>query len=130
MNFLYAIGAMYARLNKEEMNKIERDSVKLGDGVLNPGEFVRKLGEKKRSSFEMQDGYFLRYEGRLGKYLLFGVNDIESQDGLFYAFGYVDPNTLIVGNKSGGWDVRIKTLEKFMDDELFFEPKQLSLFDF
>lgn len=45
-------GAMYAKL--EEGDQIEKVPVQIGDGTLYPGEFVRQLGEKERSSFSMQ----------------------------------------------------------------------------
>lgn len=56
----YQYGAMYANV---ERDLIRPDPVELGDGVLFPGEFVQRLGEKARSSFEMREGHYLRYLG-------------------------------------------------------------------
>ena len=102
----YQNGAMYAKVAEGSFTE---ESVKLGDKTLSPGQFVSKLGEKKRSSFEMQEGYLLRYAGKAGKLLLFGVN--ENTSDYYYAFGYVDPYTLVIGGKHGCKDIRLKTLE-------------------
>jgi hypothetical protein len=102
-------GAMYAQL--ETGDEIERTPVELGDGVLHPGEFVSRLGERKRSSFEMQEGFFLRYVGKIGKTLLFNVNNYEDDD-IFYAFNYLSPSKLLVVGRGKGWDINIEHLEK------------------
>jgi hypothetical protein len=119
MKKAYFNGAMYAKLEGEQ---IERVPVELGDGILKPGEFVKKLGEKHRSSFEMQDGYFLRYVGRVGKTILFNVNDFADDD-WYYAFEYISPEVLILGSKGGCWDIRISHLQK-VENPNFTEPAE------
>ena len=99
-------GAMYAKAPKDSFKV---DSVELGDKVIYPGQFVSKLGEKKRSSFEMQEGYKLRYCGKTDKLLLFSVNDTKSD--YYYAFAYVDRNTLVIGGKHGVKDIRLQHLD-------------------
>jgi hypothetical protein len=93
-------GAMYAELSESDV--IEKKPVELGDGVLLPGEWVRKLGEKKRSSFSMSYGYYLRYAGMVDKTLLFGVNHSTAHP-LYYAFHYIDSGYLAVMKWSWMW---------------------------
>ncbi|PTX48295.1 hypothetical protein C8P63_1463 [Melghirimyces profundicolus] len=127
--FLQA-GAMYAEI--EEGDRIQTIPVNLGDTTLYPGEWVRKLGQKKRTSFEMMDGYYLRFcgmgEEQGGKVLLFTVN--RSQGKTCYAFNYVDRNTLLVGGRQGCSDIIIHRLEKFSElpDDAQKTVEQLSLF--
>lgn len=121
-------GAMYAQL--ETGDEIERTPVELGDGILRPGEFVSRLGEKQRSSFEMQEGFFLRYVGRFKKtLLLFNVNNYPSDDGWYYAFHYISPTHLVVVGSRKCWDIEIQRLEK-IECPVFALPKyeQLELF--
>lgn len=126
MKEYYSHGAMYAKL--EPGDRIETVSVELGDGLLHPGEFVQQLGEKKRSSFSMQDGFYLRYVGCIGKTLLFNVND-RIADGWYYAFEYASPTTLVLGRRGRCWDIEIRHLEKITDPEFVAEKsQQLSLF--
>lgn len=61
MRTFYQFGAMYAKI--EEDDQIDTSPVELGDGILHPGEWVGKIGEKVRTSFEMNKGYYLRYVG-------------------------------------------------------------------
>jgi hypothetical protein len=122
----YFLGAMVAKLEPGDV--IDPVPVPLGDGMLHPGEFVARLGEKKRSSFEMEDGYFLRYEGRIGNTLLFGVNDLPA-DEWYYAFEYIAHTTLILGGRRGCWDIEIRHQEKVAKPEFAPpKPEQLTLF--
>jgi hypothetical protein len=118
MKKAYFKGAMYAKLEGEQ---IERVPVELGDGILKPGEFVKNLGEKQRTSFEMQDGYFLKYVGRVGKTLLFNVNDYPDDD-WYYAFEYISPKVLILGSKGRCKDIRISRLQK-VESPNFKQPE-------
>lgn len=116
-------GAMYAELSESDV--IEVVPVELGDDVLYPGEWVKKLGEKKRSSFSMSDGYYLRYAGMVENTLLFDVNHSTAHP-LYYAFHYIDKETLACMSGLGsGWDIRINHLEKFQEIEV---EEQLELF--
>ncbi len=106
-------GAMYAELS--EFDLIDEKPLKLDDGILLPGEWVQKLGEKKRASFEMSDGYYLRYKGMIDNTLLFDVNHSTAHP-LYYAFHYIDSGTsAVMSGKGRGWDIRIKKLEKFRE---------------
>lgn len=99
---------MYAKFQKDE---IELAPVRLGNGILRPGEFVKRLGENQRTMFEMQDGYHLRYVGKSSNLILFSVNDEESK--YYYAFFWINPNRLFLCSAPGqGYDVRLKKLEK------------------
>ncbi|USK31261.1 hypothetical protein LIT32_26745 (plasmid) [Bacillus sp. CMF21] len=102
----FSHGAMYA-LVPEEL--IVKESAELGDKVISPGQFIPQLGEKKRTSFEMQEGHFLRYCGKAEGMLLFSVN--EEVSNYYYAFAYVDRNTLLIAGKHGGRDIRINKLD-------------------
>ncbi|TCW41613.1 hypothetical protein EDC32_1011279 [Laceyella sacchari] len=125
-------GAMYATV---AVDQIERKEIQLGDGILVPSEFVKQLGEKKRSSFEMQDGFYLRFEGIAhdeygNEVLLFGVNRF-SNCNWYYAFHYIDNETLLVASGGGVWDVRVKRLVKFSElpaDAVEEMAEQLSFF--
>jgi hypothetical protein len=109
-------GAMYVTV--EENDVVRKIPVELGDGILHPGEFVSKLGEKKRTSFYMQPGFYLRYEGMIESYLIFNVNLYDNKENIFYAFAYVDKNTLLISSGRGMWDVRVNHLEKFQLNEI------------
>ena len=113
MEYGFARGAMYVRLSKEEETEIEHVPIELGDGILYPGEFVQKLGDKKRSSFEMKPGNYLRYIGRLSKdkLIIFGVN-LSDMKGTYYAFHYISRNCLFVSGDGFGYDIRIHQLKK------------------
>lgn len=121
-------GAMYARL--EDGEELDIDPLELGDSVINTGEYISKLGEKKRTSFEMQDGWYLRYLGKYNDTLLFGVNTRGPDDpySWCYAFVYVDSNTLLVGSGTGMRDIRINKLDKFVGVKLQETTEQISLF--
>jgi hypothetical protein len=113
MEVFSQFGAMYAELSESDV--IEKKPVELGDGILFSGEWVKKLGEKKRSSFGMSDGYYLRYAGMVNRTLLFDVNHSTAHS-LYYTFHYIDSGYLAVMSGVGcGWDIRIKHLEKFTE---------------
>lgn len=116
MKTFYLNGAMYAKL--EGGDEIDVSPINLGDDVLNPGEFVSKLGEKGRSRFSMQDGFFLRYVGRIGKYVLFGVNQFPPERNFYYCFAYVNQNILFMTGRGLGKDIRIESIEKFSLDQI------------
>lgn len=121
MQIGYFNGAMYVKPNDEE---IRREPVQLAGTQLFPGEFVKQVGEKKRSRFVMQDGFILRYEGKINNILLFSVN--QSKYDYYYAFFYIDETTLLCCNESGCWDVRVSQIEKVYPQ--FMETyEQLSL---
>lgn len=137
MKTFYTMGAMYIELEGEE---IIRESVDLGDGILKPGQFVSKLGEKKRSMFEMNDGYYLKYEGHVvptdgSKELLFSTNciDDKKRPDMYYAFCFIDKETLLICNphNGSGSDIKIKHLETYDSVELIDLRigKQISLIE-
>lgn len=127
MKTFFQFGAMYAVVDPGEIQAIP---VTLGDETIHPGEFVRKLGHKARTSFEMHEGYYLRYVGQAREsehlYLLFAVNNHRHDDGIYYAFGYVDRNTLIIGGRNGCRDIVIEHLEKFTEINV---EEQLTLWE-
>ncbi|QPA33413.1 hypothetical protein [Thermaerobacillus caldiproteolyticus] len=105
--FFFTGGAMYAKVSRD---KVKAVPVELGDGVICPGDFVKQLGEKARTSFRMQKGYYLRYCGMYDRALLFSVNDFVSD--YYYAFYYIDRNTLLICSDAGAKDIRIERLFK------------------
>lgn len=105
--FFFTGGAMYAKVSRD---KVKAVPVELGDDILYPGEFVKQLGEKKRTSFRMQKGYYLRYCGKYDRAILFSVNDFVSD--YYYAFYYIDRNTLLICSDVGAKDIRIEKLVK------------------
>lgn len=131
MKTFVQFGAMYAEI--EEGDRIEEVPVDLGDGTLHPGEWVQKLGETARTSFEMNDGYYLRYAG-MGtengqKVLLFTVNRSD-RGKTCYAFNYIDRRILLIGGHKGCRDIIVNRLEKFseMPKDGIKMSRQLSLF--
>lgn len=126
MKIGYYAGAMYAEIEGEE---IDSSPIELGDKILNPGKFVNKLGEKKRTSFEMKEGWYLRFVGTVEEYLLFDTNcDSESNKKMYYCFAYIDKNTLLICSQIGCRDVRIEKLEVFDNVKMQHLNKQLSIF--
>lgn len=128
MNVFYQFGAMYAEV--KEGDQIINIPVELGDKFLSPGEYISRIGEKKRTSFSMQEGYYLRYVGKCENYLLFFTNAIKEDEpsNIYYAFAYVDKNTLVIGGAKGCRDIRVEKLEVF--NVVPYNPikKQMSLF--
>lgn len=90
---IYQHGAMYARILDHA--DIDLVPVVLGDCLLSPGEMISGLGKKKRTSFTLEEGNYLRYCGKINQTLLFSVNDMISI--FYYAFHYVDHQTLVIG---------------------------------
>jgi hypothetical protein len=106
--FFYTGGAMYVKVSRD---KVKAVPVEL-DGILYPGDFVKQIGEKERTSFSMKEGYYLRYCGMFERAILFSVNDFVSD--YYYAFYYIDRNTLLICSNAGARDVRIEKLVKEM----------------
>lgn len=126
MKIGYYYGAMYAEIEDEE---IEPSPIELGDKILIPGQFINKLGEKKRTSFEMKEGWYLRFVGKVDEHLLFDTNcDSESNKKMYYCFAYIDKNTPLIGSQTGCRDVRIEKLEVFDNVKMQHLNKQLSIF--
>lgn len=78
--------AMYVKLNINE--KLDKAPISLGDGTLRVGEYVRRLGEKKRTMFEMQDGWYLRYKGQFDGVLFFGTNTAHEDSPYEWHYGF------------------------------------------
>lgn len=118
-------GAMYAFLEGEE---IDTCPTKLGGTFIKPGDCVSKLGEKHRSNFEIKDGYFLEYVGKIDDTLLFRTYGTEGRNN-FYAFYYTDEHTLLIqSSKTGFWDVSIRKLEIVKNPVKAVFIEQLSMF--
>ncbi|AEH47113.1 hypothetical protein [Parageobacillus thermoglucosidasius] len=106
IDIFFQDGAMYAFAPK---GSFAEEPIELGDKIICPGQYVSRLGDKDRTSFRMQEGFYLRYCGKAEKLILFSVNDTESD--YYYAFGYVDRNTLVIGSHVGCKDIRVQHLE-------------------
>jgi hypothetical protein len=103
---------MYGLL--EDGDQLNPSAVQLGDHLIFPGDRIERIGKKRRSMFEMQDGYYLVYQGMCDSKLLF-TSEPTGCDGKpwYYAFCYIDATTLIVGNHKGMADIKV--------DELIFK---------
>lgn len=123
LGFFY--GAMYIQLEDEE---VDFSPIEIGDKILSPGQYINQLGENKRTSFEMKEGWYLKYIGRVDNYLLFDTNtDEKNNKNIYYCFAYVNKNILMLLDKNSGRDIRIDTLEVFEKVEIKKLDKQLSL---
>lgn len=102
-------GSMYALL--EDGDQIEPSTVQLGEHLISPGARITRIGKKKRSMFEMQDGYCLVYQGMCNRILLF-TSEPTGCDGKpwYYAFAYVDATTLLKGSHKGMSDIKVDEL--------------------
>ncbi|MEK4187195.1 MULTISPECIES: hypothetical protein [unclassified Paenibacillus] len=106
-------GAMYGQL--DEGDKINPSMIQLGEYLIIPGDKITKIGNKKRSMFEMLDGYYLVYQGVCDGHLMFtseptGCNG----DPWYYAFAYIDSTTLIVGGVKGCMDINVDDLQRII----------------
>jgi hypothetical protein len=99
--------------------------VGLGDKILKVGDMMSKLGDKERTSFEMQDGHYLKYVGRLShnedilifKSYPYRVRS-DKWDDCYYMFTYVDKNTLLIFTKNhAAADIKINTIELTESEE-------------
>lgn len=131
METAFYSGAMYVRLNKPE--KLIKEPIRLGDGELYPGEYVQKLGEKKRSSFVMLKSWYLRYKGWYedeygSKVLFFDTNTVDdtSPYDWHYGFCYIEQHVLLICAEQSAWDIRINHLEKFERVPMHASERQLS----
>ena len=101
--------AMYAEL--EDGDSIDPAPVLLGDTMVAPGDRIIQIGSKKRSMFSMQDGFSLVYQGKFESFILFTSHPTGCNGNPFYyAFGYVDSGTLLVGSHKGCMDIRVDAL--------------------
>ncbi len=109
-------GAMYAQLDEGDI--LVPDPVQLGDHLLVPGDRVIRIGSKKRTQFEMKDGFYLVYQGTVDQHLLF-TSEPTGCDGQpwYYSFIYVDPLTLLSGSHKGCRDIRVDELVLFEGTE-------------
>ena len=117
-------GAMYVEVEESDILK---EPIELGNGVISPGEYVSRLGEKKRSSFEMQEGWYLKYVGRVDDVILFDTNGNGDSGDIYYAFHYINKNLLLVTGGGSGYDIRINELEKHQNVRVNEIHRQLSL---
>ena len=115
---------------KLENEKLNLQPMELGDGVLIPGMLFSNLGEKKRASISMQEGYYLEYVGHVKEdelqYLLF-KEYLQEWNGWLSALIYVDKNTLLEQTSKNGFrDIRVIHLEPIIDSKPKTQFKQLS----
>lgn len=128
VEFGYFNGAGYMKIN--ECSFIDHSAIELGDKTIIPGMFFSELGAGKRS-FEMQEGYYLRYLGKVNdkgdSYLLFDVNDNDGF-GWKYCFGYIDKNMLLNLCQGACYEIKIDKLKIIPGPKACFKPKQLKFF--
>ncbi|REK60130.1 MAG: hypothetical protein C6W55_00080 [Thermobacillus sp.] len=103
-------GAMYGML--DDGDEIRPEVVQLGDRLIIPGDRITRIGSKDRSSFHMQGGFWLEYAGRVDNALLFtsGPSGVDGNP-WYYAFFYVDPETLLIGGGTGCMDIRADRID-------------------
>lgn len=128
MKFGNFYGAMYVELEENEI--IEKKTVKLGESTISPGQYVSQLGHKRRSSFEMNDGFYLKFEGITDSNILIFSTNVKSfkedKRRIYYAFFYIDKNTLFIKNELSGRDISIDSVDIFDEVEEKIIEKQLS----
>ncbi|WP_410512071.1 hypothetical protein PaeBR_18805 [Paenibacillus sp. BR2-3] len=107
METFFQYKAMWAELEPSDV--IDEVSVRLGAEMVKPGDRISRIGKKKRSLFEMKEGHYLRYVGRIGRTLLFKTPELDPTN-LYYAFEYVTSDTLLVGGAQGCMDIRVDEL--------------------
>lgn len=95
-------GAMYAKVDDPAW--IEQAPFKLNGKQCKVGEVFTKLGgQRKATTFELQEGHWIEYVGRIDDLLLFN-SDGESEDGWYYAFYQIDEGgagRLLIANTNG-----------------------------
>lgn len=112
---------------KDYEDLIQQVPVKLGQAELHPGEIVSKLGHKKRSMIEMQEGTYLQYLGQVEEVIIF--KQLPSGKDWCYGFCYIDKNTLLVqSSECTFWDIRIDTVEVIQDPVFRETIEQMTLF--
>lgn len=122
MKSLSYIGAYYIGLEAGEQPEVR--SVRLNGREYPIGSRFAQLGNpaKKRTCFQMQTGWQLEFRGWHGNYLLFKtwhpsfsmraarqLNLAFAQEepvDIFYAFGYVDEDCLMLHSGTGCADIR------------------------
>lgn len=98
-------GAMYGKLDPDE--QISCESILLGTAIVSPGELISRIGKKKRTMFEMMDGHFLQYVGKIDDHILFkSVPTGCNGDPWYYTFMYVNSDTLLAGDRKGCRDIK------------------------
>lgn len=98
----YADGAMLAFVKEQAW--IENKPFNLNGEKFSPGKrFTQIGGKRKATTFEMQDGHWLEYCGRIDDLLLFKP-DSTDLDGWFYAFFQAVERLFITDLKGNGAD--------------------------
>lgn len=126
MQIISKWGANYLVCSPKEY-KPSPETLKFGTTTIHPGTKITKIGERKRTSFEMEDGVYLEYEGTMkikdSKFCIFNSSVIEDSEGepvYRYVFAMPDctkePTFLLIFNKtfqcSRDVDCKIVTLWK------------------
>lgn len=95
-------GAMYARANEPAWIANEPFYLN-GHGYKVGSTFTKLGGHRKATAFELMDGHWIEYAGRIDNLLLFKSDGVDL-DGWYYAFYQVGDQLLIVSD-SGAHDV-------------------------
>lgn len=101
-------GAMYGQLETDD--EINFEPIQLGDVLIEPGTQICRIGSKRRSMFEMQEGFYLQYVGRVDDHLFTSHPSGCSGEPWYYVFAYVDSTTLLIGSAKGCYDVKVDEL--------------------
>lgn len=118
MHIQHSKGANYLVCPPEQY-LLYKEVLYFGDTKITPGTRIAKIGEKKRTSFVMQDDSYLQYEGTLKlhgvKYCIFSSTWKDEPNEPIYRFAFAMPETskpefLFLSNKTGqsGCDIDCK----------------------
>lgn len=99
----YFAGAMYAQV--KELAWVTKEPFKLNSKKYAVGETFTQLGKQREATiFEMQDGHWLEYAGKIDTLLLFKA-DGESNENVFYAFFQVEDRLCLTDMKGNARDI-------------------------
>ena len=121
-------GANYLIASVEERidSKIRKEKIYFGKTLIYPGIKIKKIGEKNRSSFEMNNGHFLEYQGLIKvqsiEYCVFkpkNADEIKDENEYRYVFAitsFPKPEKLLISNSKGNGfcDIDCSTVELFI----------------
>jgi hypothetical protein len=108
MNIVNQYGANYLVCNPLEYNP-NKETLFFGETEIIPGTKIKKIGEKKRTSFEASEDSFFKYEGTLiireVKHCVFASTWKDNPGEFIYRFIFAmddtnKPNFLFLSNKT------------------------------
>src|SRR5690606_35918077 len=123
MHIQYQKGANYLVADKNEYNP-KKETLYFGETKIVPGTKIKKIGVRKRTSFEMMEGSYLQYEGTINidnvKHCVFSSTWDDNPEEPIYRYVFAMANTrhpefLYLQNKTGhsGCDIDCRIVTKY-----------------